>query len=395
MTRIVPGPQINGEVVSKTTGAPLSGVTVTPSTAVYTDRELTAAVTTLTTDGTGGFAAYAKPGVYTFTLSDSSGVIPEPVEVVSSDQGTVGVVPAVSSFGNTESRVLSMQPALVGAGPFVLSYMQGTFASTADPTVAFGYNCIANGTPAKAAENQLGLKFEANYNDGSGHIKMEAYDTYYSSSGSVEKRAQFMQWQKDNDALVAHSLMGHLTNGLTVTKDDGTVTGATVLAITSSGLVFTPSGGLGVHSAALYVNATQVLTVYDTPGGAAGAAISVGISDNSAVGVFGVGASNTAVKGVIIRARASQSGNMFEVQDDGSVARIYVTKGTTLIAPSLVVGNAALATTATDGFLYVPTFAGTPTGVPTTRTGTAALGYDTTNNKLAVYNSGWKQVTLA
>lgn len=58
---------------------------------------------------------------------------------------------------------------------------------------------------------------------------------------------------------------------------------------------------------------------------------------------------------------------------------------------SLVVGTAALATTATDGFLYVPTCAGTPTGTPTTQTGTAPIVVDTTNNKLYFYSGGqWR-----
>ncbi|MFB1500820.1 hypothetical protein [Thiocapsa sp. N5-Cardenillas] len=52
---------------------------------------------------------------------------------------------------------------------------------------------------------------------------------------------------------------------------------------------------------------------------------------------------------------------------------------------------AALATNATDGFLYVPTCAGTPTGVPTAVTGKAALIVNTTNNKLYFYSGGaWR-----
>lgn len=56
-----------------------------------------------------------------------------------------------------------------------------------------------------------------------------------------------------------------------------------------------------------------------------------------------------------------------------------------------IVGNQALTTTATDGFLYVPTCAGTPTGTPTTQTGTAPIVVDTTNNKLYFYSGGqWR-----
>jgi hypothetical protein len=53
--------------------------------------------------------------------------------------------------------------------------------------------------------------------------------------------------------------------------------------------------------------------------------------------------------------------------------------------------SAALATTAVNGFLYVPTCAGTPTGVPTAITGMAPIVVNTTNNKLYFYSGGsWR-----
>lgn len=64
-------------------------------------------------------------------------------------------------------------------------------------------------------------------------------------------------------------------------------------------------------------------------------------------------------------------------------------------AGNVVVGTAALSTSATDGFIYVDTCAGAPSGAPTTYTGRCALVYDTTNNKLYIYNGAWKSVTLA
>lgn len=58
---------------------------------------------------------------------------------------------------------------------------------------------------------------------------------------------------------------------------------------------------------------------------------------------------------------------------------------------NIVTGTAALATTATNGFFYVPTCAGTPTGVPTAKTGVAPIVIDTTNNKLYFYSGGsWR-----
>ena len=55
---------------------------------------------------------------------------------------------------------------------------------------------------------------------------------------------------------------------------------------------------------------------------------------------------------------------------------------------NFVVGNASVATTATDGFLYVTGCAGTPTGTPTGKSGRVPIVVDTTNNKLYFYSGG-------
>lgn len=60
---------------------------------------------------------------------------------------------------------------------------------------------------------------------------------------------------------------------------------------------------------------------------------------------------------------------------------------------SIVCGDqaTALATTATDGFLYIRSCAGTPTGVPTAVAGSVPMVYDSTNNILYVYSGGaWR-----
>lgn len=55
-------------------------------------------------------------------------------------------------------------------------------------------------------------------------------------------------------------------------------------------------------------------------------------------------------------------------------------------------GTGALATSATDGFLYWPTSAGQPTGTPTSFSGTIASEYDTTDNVIWFRGSGgWRQ----
>jgi len=73
-----------------------------------------------------------------------------------------------------------------------------------------------------------------------------------------------------------------------------------------------------------------------------------------------------------------------------ALERLQVTsQGSILLAV-----QGALATNATDGFTYIPTCAGTPTGVPTTQTGQVAMIYDTTNHKFYIYDGGWKGGTV-
>jgi hypothetical protein len=57
--------------------------------------------------------------------------------------------------------------------------------------------------------------------------------------------------------------------------------------------------------------------------------------------------------------------------------------------------TAAQATNATTGWLTIPSCAGTPTGVPANvPTGQVAMTYDSTNNKVYVYNGGWKRAQV-
>jgi hypothetical protein len=60
---------------------------------------------------------------------------------------------------------------------------------------------------------------------------------------------------------------------------------------------------------------------------------------------------------------------------------------------NVVPGNAALATTATDGFVYQQSMPGVPTGVPNAPIGRIPLVVDTADDKLYFYsNSAWKTV---
>lgn len=97
-------------------------------------------------------------------------------------------------------------------------------------------------------------------------------------------------------------------------------------------------------------------------------------------------ASGTGFSGgtIIVRAgvatQPSGLSNIF-LQTSGGNTRLTLDK-----SGNVVIGTAALSTTATNGFLYIPTTPGVPTGVPTTFTGCSALTVDTTNNRLYGYD---------
>lgn len=59
----------------------------------------------------------------------------------------------------------------------------------------------------------------------------------------------------------------------------------------------------------------------------------------------------------------------------------------------LVVTSPVLSTSATDGFIYLPSCAGVPTGVPTTFDASVPMVYNTSNSSVYTYNGSWKNVS--
>jgi len=60
----------------------------------------------------------------------------------------------------------------------------------------------------------------------------------------------------------------------------------------------------------------------------------------------------------------------------------------------VALGSGSLGTTSTDGFLFIPSVSGVPTGVPNSRSGFVPICYDSANNRLYVYDGGWVQAGL-
>ena len=79
------------------------------------------------------------------------------------------------------------------------------------------------------------------------------------------------------------------------------------------------------------------------------------------------------------------AGQIWKVGNAGATTVMEIDDG------SLILGSGAIATNATDGFVYVATCPGVPTGTPTARTGRAPIVIDTTNNRLYFFSNGvWR-----
>jgi len=110
-------------------------------------------------------------------------------------------------------------------------------------------------------------------------------------------------------------------------------------------------------------------------------------------GTFGAGSTVTDQYGFLVQSGTTGATNNYGFFSDlaassnrwnffaSGTARNYFAGGTEVAAGS---------TGMTTGFTHIPAAAGAPTGAPSNPTGNVPMYYDTTNNKIYVYNGGWK-----
>jgi len=160
---------------------------------------------------------------------------------------------------------------------------------------------------------------------------------------------------------------------------------------------FDADGDLTVASSVIVTDGTDTISILT--GTNARVSVSNGINTKSLDSINGVMVTAGAV-GWFVTADAATSahigfltsgGNRYTFTDTSGVEIFNVRLDSSVISGSKV----ALATNATTGFLYIPTCAGTPTGTPSSYTGKVAFVYDTTNNKIYVYDGSWIGVNVA
>lgn len=90
------------------------------------------------------------------------------------------------------------------------------------------------------------------------------------------------------------------------------------------------------------------------------------------------------------------TGGSVSFSTDGASTRWTINSNGHLVASSarnLYMG--AGSTGMTNGFVYIPSAAGAPSGTPTSNSGTIPLYYDSTNNRIYAYNGAWRSVAVA
>ena len=202
------------------------------------------------------------------------------------------------------------------------------------------------------------------------------------SSGSAQKASLYVE--NANLALIESNVLGSYTGSqsysysvnavATLSERFNTQVGSSVLP---SNEVTSPTTRVPTTSSKLTVNGSMASDV-------------TALFVNSATSGYGVYIQNGNDGNYALKVVDAAGANARHyLQGDGAA---FLSQGTS--ARGVICASAALATTSTIGFLYVPTTAGTPTGTPVARAGTVPLVFDTSANKLWMYNGGWKSVTL-
>lgn len=244
-----------------------------------------------------------------------------------------------------------------------------------------------------AGTNSVYIGLEDNYYDpADGTTGPEFYTGYITPDGTTVPIATLrpFYWRilsNDNTAnksVVINLDMGSGSNGhFSVFK--GISTGRPVFSLTATaGSVTVPLTVEGLLNVANYTSAASLYLDGKTSAGMTWL--------QNGVAAYTFLASNPSNFSVLDKAGTPVLSFAYAAAAIDSVTSI---KTSASVTGRLVVnGAAALATSAPEGFLHIPYMAGAPTAPPNNHGGTPIV-YDTTSNKLWIYNGTWKAATFA
>ena len=192
------------------------------------------------------------------------------------------------------------------------------------------------------------------------------------------------------------NLTSFTANGVFYASSTSAITNGTALNFDGTTL------GLGTTSPAAKLH---VANSYTTPANGISSDTRLIVSNNAvANGAANISilARSSAYSKLILGSHLDETGVTFDWLGNNTIFTMNIISG-----PSGALGtfltaygnkdvvHVAGTTGMSGGFVFISAAAGAATGTPTARTGTVPLYYDTTNNKLSIYNGAWKTVTLA
>jgi len=177
-------------------------------------------------------------------------------------------------------------------------------------------------------------------------------------------------------------MFDHISGGVAPVSTTGTL-------IKAGGDVFTVTNGidLNVVTCTSYVFRTPVFAV-DGSGGVLLSSVMALYRTGNYVGMTAVSSQGSGVVvGNSVDPRSFYDNDAHHFRDQTRAGH-----------PDVIIngGESQLTVTATNGFLYIPTSTGVPTGTPNSHTGSVPMVFDTNGSRLYLYTStAWRAVTLS
>lgn len=367
---------------------------------------------------TGTFQFSATPGGAAFTTSSTGTTV------------TISTGSNISSPQNPASTVATWGPSgLTGSQTTsVLNVVQTWNTSGSPSALVINVTNIASGSSAKVLDVQVGGTSQVNVDKGG---ILNIYSTgktlrVYNTSDLTNYERGVFDWVTTTNVLTIGAqasgsgtqrqvqLVGNsLYPPVTFWSDTGLTSGIVGISanggggngfqISRSRTTYYAAGNGNADGAAdtFFCSTATATWQFGLVDGATAVAQSLRVQSVAAGNANTAGA-NWTLKGSLSNGAGLSGDIIFQTGDTGagSGTQNALQTGLTIkggtaagLAGSVIIGKAAIATNATDGFLYIPTCAGNATGTPTTVTGRVAIVWDTTNHKFLVYDGGWKGAT--
>jgi hypothetical protein len=307
--------------------------------------------------------------------------------------GNTGWVPVTASgniSGLTTNRVVTAASSTTIQTPASVTTSQAWAFTSTVSVVDGNMSIVGSGDPTKT------LKFEVDAQSANADL-------------TIDTGAQTVDRTLSIPVLTGNRTLALIDQAQTFTAAQ-TISAAVASTSTSTGALILSAGGLGVSGAGWFggnVTATAAANVSVAAITTSTTGFAFGDFQNDLGATFQAGTLGSSRASTIFGLPCANLCTLYTAQYGGTAptglaignnAAVPLVFGTNAVermrvdgAGNVSVGTAALSTSAADGFLYIPTCAGTPTGGPTAKTGLAPLVINSTNNKLYFYSGGaWR-----